>query len=102
MIAHAEFELNCQYSKAGCLVEGLGRKDLDEHKGDCSFRTVPCLMLDCDDKFCLRMLDNHLSQQHKFGQVLKRKDGWNFVTTGSTEGEDWYLKSCFMCKGLPV
>jgi len=79
MIENAEFELNCRFSKAGCLVEGL-RKDLDEHEGDCSFRTVSCPRLDCDDKISLRMLDNHLSQQqHKLGPVLRRQDGWNVL-----------------------
>jgi len=80
MIENAEFELNCRYSKAGCLVEGL-RKDLDEHEGDCSFRTVPCVFhnLGCDDKVCLRMLDNHLSQKHTLGQVVRRQEDWNFV-----------------------
>jgi len=74
MIENAEFELNCRFSKAGCLVEGL-RKDLDEHEGDCSFRTVPCPILNCEDKISLRMLDNHLSQHHKFeGQVISRQD----------------------------
>jgi len=79
MIENAEFELNCRFSKAGCLVEGL-RKDLDEHEGDCSFRTVPCPILNCEDKISLRMLDNHLSQHHKSGPVMKGQDGWNTVT----------------------
>jgi len=76
MIENAEFELNCRYSKAGCLVEGLG-KDLDEHEVDCSFRTVPCLLLGCGDMVSLRMLDNHLSQHNfNFGKIGKRQDGW--------------------------
>jgi len=88
MIENAEFELNCRFSKAGCLVEGL-RKDLDEHEGDCSFRIVPCPFLDCKDKISLRMLDNHLSQYHnsKFGQVIRRQDGLNTVMVGFRPGD---------------
>jgi len=78
LIESAEFVLNCRYARAGCLSEGLG-KDLDKHEVDCSFRTVPCLQLNCEVKACLSMLDNHLAQRHLFGQVMTiktRKGGW--------------------------
>ena len=43
---------------------------------------MPRLLLGCDNKISLRMLDNHLSQQHTFGQVCKRRDGWTTVMVG--------------------
>ena len=82
IIENAEFVLNCRYVRAGCLVEGL-RKDLDDHETGCVDRAVPCPQLTCaDDKISLKILENHLVEQHRFRHVRRRQDGWNVDRLG--------------------